>query len=529
MLSLVLIVIIVGNVMLWNYQMNQIDWERGQEKIEITSVTFAPSNNIQITFKNTGSLLAHIVAVWISDSITHQRVSKDTYLDLGQTLTYEMNFALTMNRTYAIRVVTERGNMAIFSGEFMSSNGAMIVYGESTASIPKYRTWNGISWSGQQNVAPASGTIQWVVLKSSPARDEKILGVLSSAGYLDVSTWNGEDKSWSESVRAASIGTSLPAYRPFDVVYEQQSGRGMIVYNPSSTGTKPQFQIWNGSVWSQPQQTGIGTTGVVYWIRLASKPNSNEITMITLDANRGVYSMIWNGTDWGNGLILESAASIATRECIGVEYMKTSGKATSIWGSGTSVYSRIWNGTGWESRSTGIDVGSTCNWFSLKADPNSDGLVVVSVDSNTHLNTVRWNGTNWILDAMHDNSLETSVGRSADAEFETTPGHEGHIVLVWGDLNTDPITYKLFNGTAWSTPTQVPTSVFPTTDQQWHVLRRDSYGRILLACVDDGSDINTGYWNGTYWVWTDELEINAPTYTKQCFDLSTDAQYNTVG
>lgn len=35
MLSLVLIVVIVANVVLWSYQMNQLDWERMQEKIEI--------------------------------------------------------------------------------------------------------------------------------------------------------------------------------------------------------------------------------------------------------------------------------------------------------------------------------------------------------------------------------------------------------------------------------------------------------------------------------------------------------------
>jgi hypothetical protein len=35
MLSLILIVIIVGNVVLWSYQMNQLDWERMEEKIGI--------------------------------------------------------------------------------------------------------------------------------------------------------------------------------------------------------------------------------------------------------------------------------------------------------------------------------------------------------------------------------------------------------------------------------------------------------------------------------------------------------------
>ncbi len=36
MLSLILITVIVANVVLWSYQMNQLDWEKAQEKIEIT-------------------------------------------------------------------------------------------------------------------------------------------------------------------------------------------------------------------------------------------------------------------------------------------------------------------------------------------------------------------------------------------------------------------------------------------------------------------------------------------------------------
>ena len=38
MLSLILVVVIVANVVLWSYQMNQFDWERMQEKIEIVNV-----------------------------------------------------------------------------------------------------------------------------------------------------------------------------------------------------------------------------------------------------------------------------------------------------------------------------------------------------------------------------------------------------------------------------------------------------------------------------------------------------------
>ncbi|MEM3824128.1 MAG: hypothetical protein QXH87_04265, partial [Candidatus Bathyarchaeia archaeon] len=39
MLSLILIVLIVSNVVLWSYQMNQFDLERMQENIRIANIT----------------------------------------------------------------------------------------------------------------------------------------------------------------------------------------------------------------------------------------------------------------------------------------------------------------------------------------------------------------------------------------------------------------------------------------------------------------------------------------------------------
>jgi hypothetical protein len=266
----------------------------------------------------------------------------------------------------------------------------------------------------------------------------------------------------------------------------------------------------------------IGTTGVVYWIKLASKPSYNEIALITLDANSDDYGMVWNGASWGNGQLLENNAAIATEEDIAVEYMHTSKQAMFVWGSGTQMQSRIWSGTSWGAELAGISIGATPNWFSLKADPNSDKLVLVSVDGSDDLNTIRWSGTSWIFDTEHDIRVQTNAARCADAEFETTPGHEGHIILVWGDRNTNPITYKHFDGTTWSSAAQIPTSSIPTTNQLWHVLRRTGDNKILLVTLDSSSDINTGYWDGTNWSWSDEVETDASTQAMQCFDLAPD-------
>jgi len=502
--------------------MNQLDWEKNQEKIAITNVKFMRPNSVQLTFENQGSPTAHLVSLWINNSTLHDHRNIDVYLDSGGTTTYTTTFGWRPQNTYTFNAVTEMGNMATFSVAYPLSVGAMLAYGEGTVSLPRYRLWNGVSWDAEASEGVASATIQWVVLKSCPTRNEKILGVLSSAGFLDVSVWNGNTQTWTSPLRVASVGATINAYQLFDITYEQHSGRGIIVYNPSATGIDPQYRIWNGSSWSSPQTVDIGTTGVVYWIKLASKPSSNEIALITLDANSGAYGMIWNGASWGNGLLLENTAAIATEEDIAVEYMQVSKQAMFVWGSGTQMQSRVWSGTTWGSELAGVSIGATPNWFSLKADVNSNRLVLVSVDGSDGLNTIRWSGTAWTLDTKHSNRVQSNAARCADAEFETTPGHEGHIVLVWGDWNVNPITYKHFDGTTWGSATQIPITDIPTTRQIWHVLRRTDDNKILLATLDDGSDINTAYWDGTKWSWSDEVETSASVTAMQCFDIAPD-------
>jgi len=523
-LSFIVLVVIVSNVILWSYQMNQLDWEKSREKIVISSVEFMRPNSVQLIFENQGSSTAHFVSLWINNSTLHDHRDIDVYLDSGETTTYTTTFGWSSQNTYTFNAVTERGNMATFSAAYTPSVGAMLAYGEGTVAlpIPRYRLWNGVSWEAEASEGAASTTIRWIILKSCPTRNEKILGVLSSAGFLDVSVWNGDTQTWTSPLRVASVGATINAYRLFDIAYEQNSGKGIIVYNPTATGIDPEYRIWNGSSWSSTQTVDIGTTGVVYWIKLASKPSSKEIALITLDASSDVYGMIWNGASWGNGQLLENNAAINAEEDIAVEYMQVSKQAMFVWGSGTQMESRIWNGTAWDSELAGVSIGATPNWFSLKADPNSDKLVLVSVDGSDDLNTIQWSGTAWALDTEHDNRVQTNAARCADAEFETTPGHEGHIILVWGDWNILPITYKHFDGTTWGSATQISTTDIPTTRQLWHVLRRTDDNKILLATLDDDSDINTAYWDGTKWSWSDEVETSASVQTMQCFDLAPD-------
>jgi hypothetical protein len=114
-LSLVVILAIVSNVVLWNYEMNQLDWEKMRESVAITNVESAPPGS-QFTFQNDGSLTVHLVSLWIINSTDHQRYDISVFVNSAETKDYLRSDIALPTDDYIVKVVTERGNMAVYSG-----------------------------------------------------------------------------------------------------------------------------------------------------------------------------------------------------------------------------------------------------------------------------------------------------------------------------------------------------------------------------------------------------------------------------
>ena len=69
------------------------------------------------TFENTGSLTSHLVSLWATNSTHHRRYDMDVILNSGETLPYlRIDISLPSGQ-YMVKVVTERGNIAVFSEE----------------------------------------------------------------------------------------------------------------------------------------------------------------------------------------------------------------------------------------------------------------------------------------------------------------------------------------------------------------------------------------------------------------------------
>lgn len=114
MLSLALMVTVVGNMVLWSYQMNDLDLQRMQETVTLKSVSSAKGTT-SFEIKNSGPNSVHIVAVWIITPSSHTRYNADFFLNPGETGVYTQK-SLSLPQNYILaKIVTERGNTAVYS------------------------------------------------------------------------------------------------------------------------------------------------------------------------------------------------------------------------------------------------------------------------------------------------------------------------------------------------------------------------------------------------------------------------------
>ncbi len=355
------------------------------------------------------------------------------------------------------------------SQSYNSSTEAMMAYtDESSVTYPQYRRWTGSAWGSPASTSPVSGELRHMVLKTSPTRDEAILLTAGNSGRVEAQVWDGQNSVWGQATLLNTMNNAQGSrdvqslYRGFDIEYENTSGDAIVVTGDGTAD--PNYHVWNGTGWTGPTNIDIPTTGRPNWIELASRPNSDELAMIVLDANTDVYGMRWTGSAWdnmGTAAVWDATASIATEKSIDVAYETASGDAMFIWGDSVSTdqYYRTYSG-GVLSAATLLDnpnAGAVNNWMILAPNTGSstsNQILYGSLDGGSDLNTFIWSGTAWsAVHTEHTAAAETNASQAFDIKFETHSSNPDDAWLVYGDGNT--ISRKLWNGptSSWGTAT----------------------------------------------------------------------------
>lgn len=73
------------------------------------------ASGTRFTFKNKGSSTSHLVSLWVNNSTHHRRYNISIFVNTGDTESYIRSDISLPNKPYTVKIVTERGNIAIHS------------------------------------------------------------------------------------------------------------------------------------------------------------------------------------------------------------------------------------------------------------------------------------------------------------------------------------------------------------------------------------------------------------------------------
>ncbi|MEX2006794.1 MAG: hypothetical protein WD877_01285 [Candidatus Saccharimonadales bacterium] len=257
-----------------------------------------------------------------------------------------------------------------------------------------------------------SSAIQFVAAKAAPMRQEKIIGQQKADGRLDIlkcvdacSAAGDMTSQWNTTVLPTNTVTQA-----FDIAYEQQSGRAMVVYGSNGVTGKLYYCLYDGTSWGPVSNCAptdgtnditlndgtTSLTGSPRWVKLAAygeqmgDKRSNEILLAVSDTNNDLYVTRWTGTAWSttdDKVVSTNLSSITTRpfdvawETLSGTAMITYGEYFSIINAGTLLY-RTSTGVGWGGALSivvglgGIEDDYNWYWVKLASHPLSNRIAL---------------------------------------------------------------------------------------------------------------------------------------------------------
>jgi len=527
-LGLVIVVIIVVNVFLWNYQMNQLDWDKMREDIRISNVTRATNSSWFVAQSeytiNTGSRISGAYIDTQAINSGYERFREATPVPSYYASEYNLAGSTQYNSGTLSDLqsdndvyMTFRGYPSVFSTTTYSRGtiGYRSNTGSSLLNSPKNREWNGLAWSSENEMATAGSPVRLVRVAYSPVAqyyNYKIVVALSDDGTLDAYVYNGT--AWTVSNNLADLWSGAPgrSERPFDVAFSTTSGDALLVYawyddTVNDLAYRRWFssnQTWSGQILLD-DSTQVAEADYSF-VTLSTDPtsNSNYIGVIALDrTNMDVVAWTWSGSAFGNQTQLTGTVSVSDREDTGISF-DYAGKMMIVAGEGANEVIRWnqWTKTGgWAASQATSDIDPGENrrpyYITLKADPSTDDLMLTLLDDGKDIHSLYWNGASWTIYANQDTNVDATNQRCVDFEWEPSGGKG---IQVRGTAN-GRITWRSWTtGTGWGADNNPTMGANP---HPWVQLRRNPRNVIgdvkILGAVleDDVFDLGAIKWDGS--------------------------------
>lgn len=475
---------------------------------------FTSGNLIQFTIQSADALVNGRTYWWRTRAIDPNGSNQYSFYTDPQSFTVDNTVTVsTWFQTTAEQFNTDNLSGAITQSTTSvtiatTSTESLTAYAEGSQTSPRYRIWNGTTWSAESNALDVGAAQTWVVTRAAPAENEYILATEGTDSDVNVQVY--QNGAW-DHLQEITGSVANTAMRAFDVAYEQVSGDALVV--SCDGNADPTYYIWDGSTWTNGG-AGIGLTGgnTCGWVKLIADPVSDEIIAITRDTGGITYeARVWSGSAWGNSTTWGSMQSTQTNhEGIAAAYEDSGNQAVVAVsnGAGSSFTWRSWNGTTWSTPAVTVALGDDFESGTIVADDGTDNMALCYVDQDRDIGVVRWTGAAPWTGQIEHYATWGATGviyddRPVDCIYEVGGARDGYLTVVYA--TTTGVAYQSWNGAAWSTAARVST-LGPAPRIQ---VRRTGDNLIQVMSYASTTDrYDYTYWNGSTWSALQTLETD---------------------
>ncbi len=518
-LSLVILVVVVSNIVLWSYEMNQLDWEKMKEDIDITDVEvvsrsswFTAQSEYAI---NTGSRTSGTYTDTQTVDDKNERLMEDSTSSPYNPSGYNMGGSTSWMSGSVSDLASDNGVCMVFKSYASANTGQPLYAHQETTTIGSLNCY-----LLKLGSADAAGT---TLSADAGTLGRKLMGrfvyPLTGVSSLPASTWTIY-------YRASQGNVNIESHCDVDILIRKSDGaiRSTIATNVANSATLTSTISWVSLSGTYPWDTydvedqtdyleidyyiEVTVAKAIYFVNFRIDDNTLSITSQTRTTNINLPSEFTSEVEF----IGSSNTGTWTQLVVNVDSSLTTGSVTVT----IQVYNYTLNGY--------PTAGNGYYSYVSSSTPNNNETRNQTITTNPE--NFRDGSGNWKIKVKGVKKATSPFGLEADwIEFKTNTT-DYYSLDIAGTFTIDTSTYSLahirtieikmsyraivtdekwylkaynwtsftysdsgFNSTAGHTPTTVWGYYTVNLGEEWRSYVLDN-GAIYVKLTDEGADIN---------------------------------------
>ncbi len=187
------------------------------------------------------------------------------------------------------------------------SGRALVVYAEKSQAQPRYRTYDGTSFSSEMSAPSIGKTPRWIRLAPRPGTDDILMVCLDKDKDINGNLWSGSTSTWGANFELSNDARH-DNRRCFDVAFEVSGSRALIVYSHKNQD-RLYYRTWTTTGGWSTEATGPELSDVPDVIALYPATVGSTIYVVASTKGRKLFGVTWNGSKLSSATLLDSNLS----------------------------------------------------------------------------------------------------------------------------------------------------------------------------------------------------------------------------